>query len=38
MKEKNVYMYITESLCCTAEIGTTLSINYTLILKMHIYD
>ena len=23
------YMYITESLCCTAEINTTLQINYT---------
>ena len=23
-KKKNVYMYITESLCCTAEIDTTL--------------
>ena len=23
-KKKNVCMYITESLCCTAEIGTTL--------------
>ena len=22
-KKKNVYMYIPESLCCTAEIGTT---------------
>ena len=22
--KKNVYMYITESLCCTAEINTTL--------------
>ena len=21
-KNKNAYMYITESLCCTAEIGT----------------
>ena len=29
--KKNTYIYIciTESLCCTAEINTTLSINYT---------
>ena len=26
---KNVYICITESLCCTAEINTTLEINYT---------
>ena len=28
-----VYMYMTESLCCTAEICTTLSNDYTLIFK-----
>ena len=27
--KKNVYMLITESLCCTAEISTTLQINYS---------
>ena len=27
--EKNVYMCVTESLCCAVEINTTLSINYT---------
>ena len=27
--EKNVYIHITESLRCTAEINTTLQINYT---------
>ena len=27
--EKNVYMCITESLCCAVEINTTLYINYT---------
>ena len=27
--EKNVYIYITESLHYTAEINTTLQINYT---------
>ena len=27
--EKNVYMCITESLCYTAEIGTTFYVNYT---------
>ena len=27
--KKNVYICITESLCCTAEINTTLQINYT---------
>ena len=29
--EKNAYIYIciTDSLCCTAEINTTLQINYT---------
>ena len=33
MKKKNAYMCITESLCCTAEMGTTLQISYTLIKK-----
>ena len=28
-KKKSVYMYITELLCYTAEIGTTLQINHT---------
>ena len=28
-KKKNVYMYITELLCYTAESGTTLQVNYT---------
>ena len=27
--EKNIYVYITESLCCTAKTNTTLQINYT---------
>ena len=27
--KKNMYMYIIESLCCTAELNTTLDINYT---------
>ena len=27
--KKNAYICITESLCCTEEINTTLSINYT---------
>ena len=27
--KKNVCMCVTESLCCPAEINTTLSINYT---------
>jgi len=31
--KKNVCMYITESLCCAAEIGTTLSIKQTSIKK-----
>ena len=31
--KKNVHICITESLCCTAEINTTLLINYTSILK-----
>ena len=26
---KNAYLHITESLCCTAEVNTTLQINYT---------
>ena len=33
-KKGNVYICMTGSLCCTAEIGTTLQINYTLIKKM----
>ena len=28
MKKQNVYIHMTGSLCCTAEIGTTLYINY----------
>ena len=32
-KKKNAYMCIIESLCCTAEIGTTLQINSTSIEK-----
>lgn len=28
-RKKDVYMCVTESLCCTAEINTTLKINYT---------
>ena len=32
-KKKNVYICITESLCCTAEINTTLKIRYTSIEK-----
>ena len=28
-KKKNVYIYMTESLCCIAEINITLYINYT---------
>ena len=31
--KKNVYVCITESLCCTAEINTTLQINYISIKK-----
>ena len=31
--KKNVYLCITESLCCTAEMNTTLEINYTSIKK-----
>ena len=31
--KKNVYMCMTESLCCTAVIVTTLQISYILILK-----
>ena len=31
--EKNVYICITESLCCIAEMNTTLYINYTSIKK-----
>ena len=30
---ERVYTYITESLCCTAEINPTLSINYTSVKK-----
>ena len=37
-KKKNVYMCITESLCCTAEMGTTLYINYTSIKKRKEYE
>ena len=29
--KKNIYMYITESLCCVVEANTTLYIIYTLI-------
>ena len=32
-KKGNVYIGLTGSLCCAAEIGTTLQINYTLIKK-----
>ena len=31
--KKNVYIHTTESLCCTAEINTTLQIDYTSIKK-----
>ena len=31
--KKRMYVCITELLCCTAKIGTTLKINYTLIKK-----
>ena len=31
---KRMYICITESLCCTAEINTTLQINYLLLLMM----
>ena len=31
--KKNVYICRTETLCCTAEINTTLYINYILIKK-----
>ena len=30
---KYIHIYMTESLCCTAEIGTALQINHTLNLK-----
>ena len=33
MMENNIKIYMTESLCCTAETGTILSINYTSIKK-----
>ena len=33
-KKKTVYMCMTESLCCTAEINTTLYINYTSIKNL----
>ena len=32
-EKKNVYMCINESLCCEAEIGTALYINYTSVKK-----
>ena len=35
--EKKIYMCITESLYCTAEINTTLSINYTSIKEIKIF-
>ena len=28
-----MYIYIIESLCCTAELNTTLEVNYTSLLK-----
>ena len=31
--KKNIYICITESLCCTPETNTTLQINYTSIKK-----
>ena len=31
--KKSIYIYITESFCCTLETNTTLQINYTPILK-----
>ena len=31
--KKNIYTYITESLCCTPETKTTLYITHTYILK-----
>ena len=35
--KKKIYMCITESLYCTAEINTTLSINYTSIKEIKIF-
>ena len=37
-KKKKVYTFMTKSLCYRAEIGTTLEINYALILKKYILD
>ena len=35
-KKKNVYIYVYDRVnCCTAEIGTTLEINYPLIKKIN---
>ena len=33
LKKKYMYIYVTESLCCTPETNTTLYINYTSIKK-----
>ena len=33
LKKKDIYVCITESLCCTSETKTTLCINYTSIKK-----
>ena len=33
--KKNISMCVTESLCCTLEIGTTLQINYASIKKLN---
>ena len=33
---KGIYIYITGSLCCTAEIGTILQFNYTLIKRKRV--
>ena len=33
--KNNVYICITESLCCTAEINTMLQIGYTSIIKYY---
>ena len=32
-----IYIHVTESLCCTAEIATTLQINYSLIKKKFLH-
>ena len=35
-KYTNIYVHISESLCCTAEIDTTLQTNYTSVKKSEV--